>query len=150
MQSVYDIVKISQIQYSCVKRNYKPCLMIYILIKETVGICLQTRKKWLSASEAVLCCAVSLKCWSVTVLMFCMCLCAAGRHRHTWHPRATCGMHLRENLVCCGTLINEMVFFEVILKYLCTVCGKTQVLMHYKVASVPIVHSFGFWHRVVL
>ena len=46
-----------------------------------------------------------------------MCLCVAGRHTHTRHPTATCGMPLREMLVHCGTTLREMVFLEVIIKY---------------------------------
>ena len=45
------------------------------------------------------------------------CLCVAGRLRHASHPTATCGMPLREMLVHCGSLLHEMVFLEVIIKY---------------------------------
>jgi len=46
-----------------------------------------------------------------------MCLCVAGRHTHSRHPTAICRMLLREMLVHCGTLLHEMVFLEVIIKY---------------------------------
>jgi len=46
-----------------------------------------------------------------------MCLCVAGRHRHTRHPAATCRMPLRAMLVHFGTFLHEMVFLAVIMKY---------------------------------
>jgi len=86
----------------------------------------------------------SLLCIELEVLIrVLMCLCAAGRRRHTRHPTATCGMPLREMLVCCGTLLHEMVFLVIII-YFFTACGNTQVSLHCWLASVSVVHSFGF------
>jgi len=47
-----------------------------------------------------------------------MCLCVAGRLRHTWYPTATCGMPLIEMPFHCVTVLHEMVFLEVIIKYI--------------------------------
>ena len=47
-----------------------------------------------------------------------MCLCVAGRLRHIWHPTATYIMPLIEMLVHSGTILHEMVFLQVIIKYL--------------------------------
>ena len=46
-----------------------------------------------------------------------LCLCVAGSHTHTWHPTATCRMPLREMPVHSLTVLHEMVFLEVTMKY---------------------------------
>ena len=111
-----NLVKISQKQYSCSKRNFKPCLVFYIEWREKGHMFTNQKETTLCFRGTSLVC-FELKSWSVRVIMLCMCLCVAGRHMHTRHPTATCGMPLREMLVRSNTLLNEMVFHVVIIKY---------------------------------
>jgi hypothetical protein len=59
--------------------------------------------------SSLLCCELVVLT-SVSAYALLMCLCAAGRHMHTRYPTATCGMPLREMLVCSSTLLNELIF----------------------------------------
>lgn len=117
-----NLVKISQKQYSYMKRTFESSLVLYTIWIKREGAHVYKQERNDCASEAVLSYALQL-CSELEVSIsdsayaLYPCLCAVGKCQQLRHPTATSGMSLREMLVSCATLRNEMVFHEVTIKY---------------------------------